>query len=75
MDAEPAGDFGLTQSAHVVEARDLRHEPQLVDARHQSVLRIRARATDETGRVQPQIPWNYQRKHFDGIVPTDVTIS
>jgi len=26
------------------------------------------------GRVQPQIPWNYQRKHFDGIVPTDVTV-
>jgi DMSO/TMAO reductase YedYZ molybdopterin-dependent catalytic subunit len=36
--------------------------------------RIMARATDETGRVQPQIPWNYQRKHFDGIVPADVTI-
>lgn len=35
---------------------------------------IMARATDETGRVQPQIPWNYQRKHFDGIVPTDVTV-
>jgi DMSO/TMAO reductase YedYZ molybdopterin-dependent catalytic subunit len=36
---------------------------------------IMARATDETGRVQPQIPWNYQRKHFDGIVPTDVTVA
>ncbi|OFZ86997.1 MAG: hypothetical protein A3I62_04520, partial [Betaproteobacteria bacterium RIFCSPLOWO2_02_FULL_62_79] len=36
--------------------------------------RIIARASDENGRVQPQIPWNYQRKHFDGIVPTDVTI-
>ncbi len=36
--------------------------------------RIRARATDETGRVQPQVPWNFQRKHFDGIVPTDVAI-
>ena len=35
---------------------------------------IMARATDETGRVQPQVPWNYQRKHFDGIVPTDVTV-
>ena len=35
---------------------------------------IMARATDEKGRVQPQIPWNYQRKHFDGIVPTDVVI-
>jgi DMSO/TMAO reductase YedYZ molybdopterin-dependent catalytic subunit len=36
--------------------------------------RILARATDETGRVQPQVPWNYQRKHFDGVVPTDITI-
>ena len=36
--------------------------------------RILARATDEHGRVQPQIPWNFQRKLFDGIVPTDVTI-
>lgn len=35
---------------------------------------IMARATDEKGRVQPQTPWNYQRKHFDGIVPTDVVI-
>jgi DMSO/TMAO reductase YedYZ molybdopterin-dependent catalytic subunit len=37
--------------------------------------RIMARATDAQGRHQPQIPWNYQRKHFDGIVPTDVTIA
>ena len=37
-------------------------------------FRITGGAPDETGRVQPQIPWNYQRKHFDGIVPTDVTI-
>lgn len=36
--------------------------------------RIIARATDEAGRVQPQVPWNFQRKLFDGIVPTDVTI-
>jgi DMSO/TMAO reductase YedYZ molybdopterin-dependent catalytic subunit len=36
--------------------------------------RIMARATDEAGRVQPQIAWNFQRKLFDGIVPTDVTI-
>lgn len=36
--------------------------------------KIMARATDETGRVQPQTPWNFQRKHFDWIVPTDVTI-
>jgi len=25
--------------------------------------------------VQPQTPWNYQRKHFDWIVPTEVTIA
>jgi DMSO/TMAO reductase YedYZ molybdopterin-dependent catalytic subunit len=36
--------------------------------------RIMARATDETGRVQPQTPWNFQRKHFDWIVPTEITI-
>ena len=36
--------------------------------------RILARAIDEQGRVQPQTPWNYQRKHFDGIVPSDVTV-
>jgi len=36
--------------------------------------RLMARATDETGRVQPQTPFNYQRKHFDGIVPSDVTV-
>ena len=46
----------------------------LWDAKAAGAYRIRARATDETGRVQPQIPWNYQRKHFDGIVPTDVTV-
>lgn len=36
--------------------------------------RILARATDSKGRVQPQTPWNYQRKHFDGIVPSDVVV-
>ncbi len=35
---------------------------------------IMARATDEQGRVQPQTEWNYQRKHFDGIVPMDVVV-
>jgi DMSO/TMAO reductase YedYZ molybdopterin-dependent catalytic subunit len=37
--------------------------------------RIMARATDAAGRMQPQVPWNFQRKLFDGIVPTDVTIA
>jgi sulfite oxidase len=36
--------------------------------------KILARATDEKGRVQPQTPWNFQRKHFDGIVPSEVTV-
>lgn len=47
---------------------------QLWEAGEPGQYRIMARATDEAGRTQPQIPWNYQRKHFDGIVPTDVTI-
>ena len=36
--------------------------------------RVMARATDGKGRVQPQTPWNYQRKHFDGIVPSEVRV-
>lgn len=35
---------------------------------------IMARATDEKGRMQPATEWNYQLKHFDGIVPMDVTV-
>lgn len=35
---------------------------------------IMARATDEKGRIQPQTGWNFLRKHFDGIVPTHVTV-
>ncbi len=36
---------------------------------------IMARATDERGRVQPQTETNFQRKHFDGIVPEVVTVA
>ena len=36
--------------------------------------RIIARGTDEAGRVQPQIPWNFQHKYFDGLVPVDVVV-
>jgi hypothetical protein len=36
--------------------------------------KILARATDEKGRVQPQIPWNFQRKLCDWIVPAEVTV-
>ncbi|MDP6065796.1 MAG: molybdopterin-dependent oxidoreductase [Alphaproteobacteria bacterium] len=35
---------------------------------------ILARARDETERMQPQTEWNFMRKHFDGIVPTRITI-
>ena len=35
---------------------------------------VMARATDEANRLQPQTPWNFQTKHFDGIVPVDVEI-
>ncbi len=35
---------------------------------------LMARATDEKGRVQPQIKFNFQRKHFDGIIPEVVTV-
>ena len=35
---------------------------------------IKVRATDEEGRTQPQTPWNFQMKHFDGIVPVDVEV-
>jgi DMSO/TMAO reductase YedYZ molybdopterin-dependent catalytic subunit len=35
---------------------------------------IKARASDEAGRVQPVTPWNFQTKHFDGIVPVEVEV-
>lgn len=35
---------------------------------------LMARATDEHGRLQPQTKPNFQRKHFDGIIPTDIEI-
>ena len=36
--------------------------------------KLMARATDEEGRTQPQIKWNFQRKHFDEIIPEVVTV-
>ena len=36
--------------------------------------RIMARATDEIGRTQPQTPFNFLHKHFDGIVAEDITV-
>ena len=36
---------------------------------------LMARGTDEKDRRQPVTAWNFQRKHFDGIVPVDITIA
>jgi hypothetical protein len=36
--------------------------------------KIMARGTDEKGRIQPTMDWNFQRKHFDGIVPEIITV-
>ena len=46
----------------------------LWEADRPGAYRLLARATDEKGRVQPQTPYNYQRKHFDGIVPSEVVV-
>ena len=35
---------------------------------------IMARAYDEAGRVQSVPKWNFQLKHFDGIVPSDIEV-
>jgi DMSO/TMAO reductase YedYZ molybdopterin-dependent catalytic subunit len=44
------------------------------DVQTSGTFNIKSRATDEMGRVQPQIRWNYLRKNFDGIVPVEVKI-
>ena len=36
---------------------------------------IMVRAHDEAGRVQPAVDWNYQLKHFNGIIPTDIEVT
>ncbi len=75
---EVSVDGGTTwEDAHVEESHDrwmwVRWN-YVWDAVKPGVYQIMARATDEKGRQQPQTPWNYQRKHFDGIVPTDIVI-
>lgn len=71
-------DGGTTWSdAHLEEPRERwlwRRWSYLWEVDRPGEYRIMARATDAAGRVQPQTPWNYQRKHFDWIVPTEVTI-
>lgn len=46
----------------------------LWEAKEAGRYSILARAADEAGRTQPQQPWNFQMKHFDGIVPVDVDV-
>ncbi len=75
---EVSVDGGETwQDAH----RELPHErwlwqrwSHLWHAENPGKYAILARATDEAGRVQPQIGWNVLRKNFDGIVPVDVEV-
>ena len=71
-------DGGKTWSdAHLEEPRERwlwRRWSYLWEVDRPGEYRIMARATDAAGRVQPQTPWNYQRKHFDWIVPTEITI-
>ncbi len=76
---EVSTDGGTTwHDAHIEEPRErwlwVRWS-WLWDAAAPGAYRLMARATDAAGRIQPQTPWNYQRKHFDGIVPSDVTVA
>jgi DMSO/TMAO reductase YedYZ molybdopterin-dependent catalytic subunit len=45
------------------------------DVPEPGTYKVMARGTDEAGRVQPCIDWNFQRKHFDGIVPEIITVT
>jgi DMSO/TMAO reductase YedYZ molybdopterin-dependent catalytic subunit len=76
---EVSTDGGATwQDAHIEEPREKwlwvrwSHRWEAADAGRYQIL---ARATDEAGRVQPQTPWNFQRKNFDGIVPVDIEVA
>lgn len=75
---EASTDGGKTcADAHIEEPREKWlwvRSSHLWEANEPGEHRLMAPATDETGRVQPQVPWNYQRKHFDDIVPTIVVV-
>ena len=46
----------------------------LWEANEPGHYRLMARGTDEKGRVQPVMDWNFQRKHFDGIVAEEIIV-
>lgn len=75
---EVSTDGGETwNDAYIEEAHDKwlwRRWSHVWDASEAGEYRIMARATDENGRVQPQTKPNFQRKHFDWIVPEVVTV-
>lgn len=76
---EVSVDGGETwQDAHIEESPDKwlwKRWSYLWQVEAAGAYRIMARATDETGRTQPQTEWNFLHKHFDGIVPEDVTVA
>lgn len=67
---------GTWQDAHIEEPRErwLWVRWSLPWAAKAGNHKLLARATDERGRVQPQVPWNFQRKLCDWIVPTEVSV-
>ena len=75
---EVSTDGGETwNDAYIEDSRDKwlwRRWSHVWDASEAGEYRIMARATDENGRVQPQTGMNFQRKHFDWIVPEVVTV-
>lgn len=68
---------GSWNDAYIEESHDKwlwRRWSYVWDAKEPGEYGIMARATDENGRVQPQTKPNFQRKHFDWIVPEVVTV-
>lgn len=68
---------GSWNDAYIEESHDKwlwRRWSYVWDAIEPGKYNIMARATDEEGRVQPQTEPNFQRKHFDWIVPELVTV-
>ncbi|MEE8369910.1 MAG: molybdopterin-dependent oxidoreductase [Dehalococcoidia bacterium] len=68
---------GPWQEAHLEEPREkwlwVRWS-YLVSAEEPGSYSIRARASDEAGRTQPQMRWNFMHKMFDGIVAVDFVV-